>query len=294
MKKKIDLIGIQMDLGASTRGMDLGPYAIKKAGLFDRLEKMDITWQEEADIVPLKVGKTNPEMKNYQQIIEANTRLYQKVKNALEQDMMPITLGGDHSVATGSIPAVQEHFENIGVIWIDAHGDFNNPKSSDSGNMHGMSFSAVCGEGPAEMVPFMKKKIDPKKCVQIGARDLDGVERKRMREAGVTIFSMTEIDKIGLPEIIRRAVEIAGDGTAGIHISFDMDVITPEEAPGVGTPVHSGLSAREAFLAMEMLYESQRVISLDMVEVNPLLDVRNKTGFLACRLILSLLGETLY
>lgn len=293
MEKKVDIIGIQMDLGASKRGVNMGPLAIRYADIFAKLDRLGVDWRDRGDIIPAGSGASRPDMKNYQQIIEANGRLFDAVSASLQAGRMPVVLGGDHCVAAGSIPAVVRHLGPVGIIWIDAHGDFNDPQSSPSGNMHGMPFSAVCGRGPAEMVPggFF---ADPSKAVQIGARDIDQAERRRLRDAGVTVFSISDIDKLGMPAVITRAIEIAGNGTAGIHVSFDIDAVTPEEAPGVGTPVHSGLTVREAFLAAEMLYECGRVCSIDMVEVNPILDIRNKTGDLACELILSVLGKAVF
>ncbi|MDR0424996.1 MAG: arginase [Clostridiales Family XIII bacterium] len=292
--KKVDIIGIQMDLGASKRGVNMGPAAIRHADIFAKLDDMGIDWRDKGDIIPQMDGESKPGLKHCGQIVEANARLYSEVLESLKGGRMPIVLGGDHSVAAGSVPAAVRHLGAVGVIWIDAHGDFNNRQSSPSGNMHGMPFSAVCGCGPEEMMPYGPYFADPRHAVQIGARDVDAVERQRLREAGVTVFSITEIDRMGLAHVVSRAIEIAGAGTQGIHVSFDIDAVTPDEAPGVGTPVHSGLTVREAFLAMEMLYECRQVCSMDMVEVNPILDIQNKTGNLACELILSLLGKTVF
>lgn len=292
--KKVDIIGVQMDLGASKRGVNMGPAAIRYAGLLDKLTRENIPWRDKGDIIPPLTGLSEPQRKNHEQIVEANTRLYREVLDSLEDERFPVVLGGDHSIAAGSIPAVQKRFGDIGVIWIDAHGDFNDDASSESGNMHGMPFSAVCGWGPASMAPYAETFVNPGKCVQIGARDVDRQERRRLRDAGVTVFSITDIDKTGLPKVVERAIAIAGSGTAGFHVSFDIDVVTPEQAPGVGTPVHSGLTVREAFLLMEMLHESRRALAVDMVEVNPILDEKNVTGNLACELVLSLLGKTVF
>ena len=292
--KKVDIIGIQMDLGASKRGVNMGPAAIRHADIHDKLTSEGITWRDKGDIIPVMAGETSDRMKNFGQIVEANTRLYHEVLDSLAEGSMPIVLGGDHSVAAGSIPAVLKHYGDIGVIWVDAHGDFNDDTSSESGNMHGMPFSAVCGRGPARMVPFAESFVNPEKCVQIGARDVDRQERRRLRDAGVTVFSITEVDKFGMPDVVRKAIEIASRDTAGIHISFDIDAVTPEQAPGVGTPVHSGLTVREAFLLMEMLFDSKKTLSVDMVEVNPILDEKNVTGNLACELILSLMGKAVF
>lgn len=297
--RDIDIIGVQMDFGASKRGVSMGPMAIRYGGLGEGLTQLGYEVHDLGDIVPLPTGNSQPNMRNYQQVIDVNRRLYQSVYSSLENGRFPLILGGDHSVAAGSIPAVSRYYADrggIGVIWIDAHGDWNNEETTPSGNMHGMAFSAVCGHGPTCMVDFGEghNYVDVTHCVQIGGRDIDNGERLRMKAAGVTVFPINKIDQLGMGETIRRAIAIAGMGTAGIHLSFDIDAITPESAPGTGTIVHSGLTVREAFLAVESLAESRKLLSMDMVEVNPILDIRNKTGILASELILSALGKAVY
>jgi arginase len=294
--KNIDIIGVQIDFGAAQKGVAMGPLAIRYAGLKPDLRGMGYIVTDKGDIVPPEEGVSLRNMINFEQVNATNKELYERVKASLDDGHFPLVLGGDHSIAAGSISAVAAHHKKIGVIWIDAHGDWNNEQSSPSGNMHGMSFSAVCGAGPDCMVDFGNDPVyvDPKNCVQIGGRDIDPEERVRMRESGITVFPINMIDKCGMDEIIHRAIEIASDGTEGIHLSFDVDAITPEQAPGTGTTVDSGLTAREAFLAVEVLAESGKLLSLDMVEVNPILDVRNKTGHLASELIQSALGKVVY
>ena len=292
----LDLVGVQMDLGASKRGVSMGPMAIRYGGLCEGLRQMGFTVNDLGDIVPPVTGATAKNMQNYEQVIDVNRQLFQLVSRTLEQGHFPIVLGGDHSIAAGSISAAVRHDPGMGVIWIDAHGDWNNEESTPSGNMHGMPFSAVCGHGPACMVDFGGESVlvDVKRCVQIGGRDIDDQERLRMKRAGVTVFPINAIDKDGMQNIIDRAIEIAGTDTAGIHLSFDIDSIDPQAAPGTGTVVHSGLTAREAFLAVESLADSGKLLSMDMVEVNPILDERNKTAVLASQLIQSALGKAVY
>lgn len=295
MEGILDLIGVQMDLGASKRGVSMGPMAIRYGGLCEGLRQMGFTVNDLGDIAPLPTGATADNMQNYEQVIDVNRRLYQIVSDMLAQGHFPVVLGGDHSIAAGSISAAVRHDRSVGVIWIDAHGDWNNEESSPTGNMHGMPFSAVCGHGPACMVDYGDEPVfvDVKRCVQIGGRDIDTLERQRMKQAGVTVFPINMVDKLGMEQVITRAIEVAGAG-GGIHLSFDIDAIDPQAAPGTGTVVHSGLTVREAFLAVELLAESGKLRSMDMVEVNPILDERNKTGILASELIQSALGKTVY
>ncbi len=299
MKRELDIIGVQMDLGASRRGVAMGPMAIRYGGLREGLEALGHSVRDKGDIIPLPAGESRPHMRYYEQVMDVNSRLYRQVKDSLDSGRFPISLGGDHSIAAGSIAAAAKHYQargGIGIIWIDAHGDWNDEQSSPTGNMHGMPFSAVCGWGPDCMVDFGQGPafVDVKHCVQIGGRDIDELERVRMKKAGVTVFPINVIDKYGINEIMKRALQVAGEGTAGIHLSFDVDAITPEAAPGTGTVVHSGLTVREAFLAVETLAESGKLVSMDMVEVNPILDERNKTGILASELIQSALGKVVY
>ncbi len=294
--KNIHVIGMQMDLGASKRGVNMGPLAIRYSGLMEKFSELGFSAVDRGDIIAGKPETDNPKMKNFKPIFEANKTLFEQVTESLGQDAFPVILGGDHCVAAGSISATNHFFQNVGVIWIDAHGDFNSDETSLSGNMHGMPLSAVTGFGPEKMVAFagQHKYVDPDHVAVIGGRDIDPEERKRMADSGVHVFSIHDVDRLGMAEVMKRAIEVAGNGTDGIHVSFDVDAITPQEAPGVGTPVHSGLTVREAFLAAELVAESGKLIALDMVEINPILDERNRTGALACELILSFLGKTVY
>jgi arginase len=294
--KRVDIVGVQMDLGAATRGVNMGPAAIRYAGLIKAIEKMGIECVDKGDLVPKIHGETRKDMRFYEQVNDINKKLYDSVLKSHEDGAFPVILGGDHSIAAGSISATAKHFKKIGIIWVDAHGDWNNEESTLSGNMHGMPFSAVCGAGPDIMVNFGQDPVfvDTKNCVQIAGRDIDPVERVRMKEHGITVFSIADIDRMGMPAVIDEAIKIASNGTEGIHVSFDVDSISPEFAPGTGTKVHSGLNLRESFYLIETLCASGKVLALDMVEVNPMLDIKNQTGDLAKELILSMLGKVVY
>ncbi len=293
--KTIDVIGVQMDLGAVRKGVDMGPSAIRHAGLLHRMNNLKYKIIDKGDIVPaVEHGEGSPKMRYAKEINEANGKLFTLVDMSHKNGDFPLILGGDHCIAAGSISADCENFGNIGVIWIDAHGDFNDENITPTGNMHGMPLSAVCGLGPESMVDFTKKRVNPKKVVIIGARDLDIDEKEKLKAAGVSIFSMDDIHTLGMVEVMQQAIRIATDGTNGLHVSFDIDALDPIEAPGVGTPVSNGLTQREAFVACEQISKVSNLIAMDLVEVNPLLDERNKTGILATELILTCLGAENY
>lgn len=293
--KVIHIIGTQMDLGASKRGVNMGPSAIRYTGIREKLTAMGFQILDKGDIVPGDPYTDNPQRKNFLPIFEANKKLYEEVTDSLQQGGFPLIIGGDHSVSAGSVTAVSRHYKKIGIIWIDAHGDYNNEETSPSGNMHGMPLSAVCGQQPTEMVDFGGEHcfVDPKNVAIIGCRDIDRLEGKRLLATGVNVFTIHDVDRLGMAEVIRQALHATTAQTEGVHVSFDLDAITPEEAPGAGTLVYNGLTVRESFLATEMLAESGKILSLDMVELNPILDNNNRTGELACELILSLLGKTI-
>lgn len=298
-KTEIDLIGVQIDFGAAQKGVAMGPLAIRYAGLKDDLRSMGYTLRDKGDIVPPEDGMSLRHMIRFEQVNATNKQLYEEVSETLENGRFPLVLGGDHSIAAGSVSAVAKHYEpqgEIGVIWIDAHGDWNSDESTISGNMHGMPFSAVCGWGPDSMVDFGQKPhfVPTAHCVQVGGHDFDEAEAARMKEAGMNVFTISAIDKRGMSEVMKEAIRIAGEGTVGIHLSFDVDAITPEYAPGTGTPVENGITAREAFLAVEMLAQSGKLISMDLVEVNPILDDKNKTGRMASELIQLALGKVVF
>ena len=297
--KDIDIIGVQIDFGASQKGVAMGPLAIRYAGLRPDLKALGYNVHDKGDIIPPDDGMSLRNMIRFEQVNATNKQLYEEVTDTLQAGHFPLVLGGDHSIAAGSVSAIAKHYEDqgeIGIIWIDAHGDWNDDRSTISGNMHGMPYSAVCGWGPDSMVDFGQTPhfVPTAHCVQVGGHDFDRAEAARMKEAGMNVFPITDIDKRGMYEVMQDAIRIAGEGTIGIHLSFDVDAITPEYAPGTGTPVPNGITAREAFLAVEMLAASGKLISMDLVEVNPILDERNRTGRLASELIQSALGKTVY
>ena len=297
--KDIDIIGVQIDFGASQKGVAMGPLAIRYAGLKPDLRQLGYTVKDKGDIIPPDDGMSLRHMIRYEQVNATNKQLFEAVSSTLADGHFPLVLGGDHSIAAGSVSAVAKHYApqgEIGIIWIDAHGDWNDDKSTLSGNMHGMPYSAVCGWGPDSMVDFGQDPhfVPTAHCVQVAGHDFDEPEAARMKEAGMNVFPITDVDKRGMYEVMKDAIRIAGEGTVGIHLSFDVDAITPEYAPGTGTPVPNGITAREAFLAVEMLAKSGKLISMDLVEVNPILDERNKTGQLASELIQLALGKQIY
>jgi len=288
----IDIIGVQLDLGASKKGVNMGPSAIRFAGLLEMLEKKGIAFEDEGDILPILGGKTLPNMHYYETINNLNAKVFREVTDSLNRGMMPVLLGGDHSIAAGSATAVATFYENIGVIWVDAHADFNDEHSTETGNVHGMPLSALCGMGPEAMVSFLKniKHINPKNAVIIGARCVDKAEWPRLKEAGVTVFTIDDVREQGIDAIMEKAIAIASNGTKGIHVSYDLDSMDPSIAPGVGTPVPNGFSLEDAKVITRSIKESGKLLSLDIVEVNPILDSGSKTAKLACELILNLIS----
>lgn len=294
---QIALIGVPMDLGAGTRGSNLGPEAIRIAGMKKRLEDIGYQVDDRGDIAADRSKAETLEgsnLKNLNEILRVNRLLCQEVAKAMEEGKMPVILGGDHSIAIGSIFGVLQNKKNLGVIWFDAHGDINTDHTSPSGNLHGMPVSVLMGIGPEELTSigngaFLKRE----NMVYVGSRDLDPEERKAMKEQGIKVFTMYEIDDMGIKKVMEEAIRIAGNGTDGIHVSFDMDAMDPEIAPGTGTKVAGGMGYRETHYAMEMIAKSNKLVSVEFVEVNPLLDQGNKTAEAAVALSGSLLGEWL-
>jgi len=298
--RSIEVIGFPMDLGAGRRGVDMGPTAFRIAGLVDRLEKLGFTVKDSGDIdIPIpEVVKVGDESARYlAEIVKACKRLASRVTQALDRGKTPIVLGGDHSSAIGTIAGVAAHFRatdrETGVVWIDAHGDVNTPETTPSGNIHGMPLAVSLGIGADALVELggFSPKVRPGHVALVGIRDLDVGERKLISETGVTVFTMKEVDRMGIARATEEAIAIASRANGGLHVSFDMDALDPSAAPGVGTPVRGGLNYREAHLAMEIVADSRRLTSLEIVEANPILDTRNATAELGTELVLSALGK---
>ena len=299
MIKEISIIGVPMDLGQTRRGVDMGPSAIRYAGLSERIEKLGYTVYDEGDIsVQLREraktdAKTN--LKNLSAVAEGNDKLSQKINEIISLGRFPLVLGGDHSIAIGTLAGVAKRSENLGVIWYDAHGDLNTAETSPSGNIHGMPLAVSLGMGHPVLTNIggYAPKIKPENIVIIGARSLDDGERELIKEKGIKVYTMHEIDRMGMTAVMEETITYLKERTDGVHLSLDLDGLDPEDAPGVGTPVAGGISYRESHLAMEMLSEANIVTSAEFVEINPILDEHNKTAAVAVALISSLLGDTL-
>ena len=294
------IIGVSLDLGGNRRGVDMGPSAFRIAGLAERLSTLGFPVIDEGDLVaPIPEVKSfgDPTKKYVREIAKVCERLYKTSLAALENGGIPIVLGGDHSLAAGSVAATAEFVrrENkpLGLIWVDAHGDMNTPSTSISGNVHGMPLAALLGSEPAELsrIGGFSPKVQPDRTVLIGIRNLDDREKEIVRGSRVKVFTIKDVDRAGIAVVIEEALAIAGRGTAGVHVSFDLDVCDPTIAPGVGTPVKGGLDYREAHLLMEMVADSGLLRALDLVEVNPILDDRNMTAVLGAELASSALGQ---
>ncbi|MFQ5421971.1 MAG: arginase [Anaerolineae bacterium] len=289
----IRIIGVPMDLGQNRRGVDMGPSAARYAGMQSRLEQLGHTVYDEGNVrVP------NPEeheaegkTRRLKAVTAVCQTLYEMGCQCVANDDFALYLGGDHSISIGSIAAAAQ-YEPLGVIWVDAHGDFNTPDTSPSGNIHGMPVAALVGEGVPELVNvgYPGPKLQPVHIVQIGIRDLDAQERERLTHSGINVYTMRHVDELGMASVARQALDRLRH-LKRIHVSLDMDSLDPAVASGVGTPVPGGLSYREAHLLMEILGDNGRVRSLDIVEINPILDNMNQTAEMAVELAASLLGQ---
>jgi arginase len=299
-RSHIAIIGAPLDLGQGRRGVDMGPSALRVANLNARVASLGYT-VEDLGNVHVDQAEASPEghprAKYLPQIAATCQRLATLVGETLSRGAVPLVLGGDHSVAVGTVSGVSQYFreqkQSIGLIWLDAHADMNTPESSPSGNVHGMPLACIVGRGPVELTDLFgyRPKVSPKNVVIVGLRDVDQTEKPHVHELGVHAFTMREVDERGMRSVIEEAVRLASDGTAGFHLSLDMDFVDPRDAPGVGTPVRGGVTYREAHLAMEMICDSRRMLSLEVVEVNPVIDEVNRTADLAVELVTSGLGK---
>ncbi|HEY1939309.1 MAG TPA: arginase [Candidatus Angelobacter sp.] len=304
VSKKIRILGVPLDLGASRRGVDMGPSAVRVAGLEARLEELGHVVEDGGNIavaIAEQKKSGDPHAKYLKEITATCTKHAETVMKTLEAGTFPLVLGGDHSVAAGTVAGVAEYFrhqrrvqeQKIGLIWIDAHADINTPETSPSGNVHGMPLAAILGLGPPELADIygFSPKVHPENCVLIGIRDVDVREKENIKETGIEVYTMRDIDERGMRTVIEEALRVAGRNTAGYHVSLDMDWIDPEDAPGVGTPVRGGASYREGHLAMEIISDHGRMTSFEIVEVNPVIDEHNRTADLAVELALSAFGK---
>src|ERR1700728_3243968 len=299
--RRIRVLGVPLDLGASRRGVDMGPSAMRVAGLEARLEALGHQVTDGGNI-QVAIAETqafgSANARYLKQIADTCTHVAEAVQKALEEGRTPLVLGGDHSLAAGSVSGVAEFYrrqgQKIGVIWMDAHTDINTPETSPSGNVHGMPLAALLGLGPELLgnIYGYSPKVAAENTVLIGVRDVDAAERENIKRAGVAeVYTMRDIDERGMRTVMEEALRAAGRGTAGYHLSLDMDWIDPEDAPGVGTPVRGGATYREAHLAMEILADHGRLLSFEIVEVNPVIDEHNRTADLAVELACSAFGK---
>ncbi len=299
-RKTIGLLSVYLDLGAGRRGVDMGPSAIRIAGLVHRLQRLGFGIQELGTVhagEPEDVHMGVTRARYLEEVAEVCRQVHQRIRKALEAGWIPLVLGGDHSLSIGSVSGVARHFRTdgrrIGLIWVDAHADMNTPQTSTSGNIHGMPVSVLLGKGESRLTALNGGRpalMSENVCI-IGARDIDPEEKQLVKQSGVRVFTMSEIDERGIGACMEEALERATAGTAGFHLSFDLDAIDPWEAPGVGTPVSGGLTYREAHLVCEKAAQSRQMLSMEVVEVNPILDSRNHTAELAVSLIESALGK---
>ncbi len=296
----IAIIGAPMDLGAGRRGVDMGPSALRLAGLNEKLTSLGYEVEDLGNVLveqPESLPVGNPGARYLPQIAQTCTRLAEMVEQAADNGRVPLVLGGDHSIAIGTVSGMSSHFRKagmkLGLIWIDAHADMNTPVTSPSGNVHGMPLACCIGLGPSALTQIggSAPQVEATSVALVGLRSVDEVEGLNVRGTGVHPFTMRDIDERGLRAVISEAIEIVTAGTAGFHLSFDMDAVDPREAPGVGTPVRGGITYREAHLAMELIGDSGRMTSLEIVEVNPVLDEANRTALLAVELATSALGK---
>jgi arginase len=300
-KRHATVIGVPLDYGASKKGASGGPAAVRRANLIEGLEALGLEITDAGDLaVPKIVPAAKGKLKNGAAILKVCQGLEKQTYEAVANGSVPITLGGDHSLAVGSVSGVSRAFRDkgrkVGLIWVDAHADINTPESSPTGNVHGMPLAHLLGMGHKDFARLggFSPKIDPRNVVLVGIRDVDRAEAVNIRKSGIRVFSMQEIDRYGMGVVTEQAIDMASDGTAGFHLSFDIDSVDPGNAPGTGTVKRGGLTYRESHLLMELCADSERMIGLDLVEVNPLEDTQNATAVLASELIASAMGKNIY
>lgn len=295
MRQPVTVVGIPMDLGQSRRGVDMGPSALRYAGLHERLRAIGCPSEDQGNIAIPERATLPPEggLAFLPAVVKACERMYEAGREALAKDHVPIFVGGDHSISAGTIGGIT-HYDRAGVLWIDAHGDYNTPDTSPSGNIHGMPLAALRGIGAPELVNVGRPgpKLPAEDVVLIGLRDLDAEERSMLRSSGMGLYTMSDIDARGIATVLREALERL-EHVDRLHISLDMDCMDPREAPGVGTPVTGGLTYREAHLLMEIISSTGRLGSMDVVEINPILDIQNRTAEMAVELIASAFGKAI-
>jgi arginase len=300
--KPVHIIGVPLDLGGGRRGVDMGPSAFRIAGLRDQINGMGRSVFDKGDLpapTPEIKRPADRRKKYIKDIAKVCQKLYDVALKSLDDGALPLVLGGDHSLGAGSVAASAEWVRRtsslpVGLIWVDAHGDMNTPDTTNSGNVHGMPLAALLGQEPAELAAIgFSPSVLPQHTVLLGIRNLDEQEKEQIRASGVHVFTMKDIDRDGVAKVAERALALASAGTGGLHVSFDMDVCDPAIAPGVGTPVKGGLDYREAHMVMEMVADSRRLVALDLVEVNPTLDIRNATAEFGAELALSALGKNI-
>lgn len=299
MDRPVEVIGVPMDLGADRRGVDMGPSAIRYGGLADELERIGLTCLDGGDLPVPRPEERDPDgtdhgdrAKYFEETQAVCERLADRVSEAVAADRFPLVLGGDHSIGIGTANGLAD--ERVGILWVDAHADFNTPETTPSGNVHGMPLAAILGEGPFANLPWAHApSIDAANVSLVGVRSVDPSEREALAASDATAYTMSDIDDTGITEVMEQALETATDGVDRLYVSFDLDVLDPTEAPGVGTPVRGGISYREAHAAMEVLHRKGGDVlsALELVEVNPVLDRENRTAELAGELAASALGD---
>lgn len=299
MLNKISIIGVPSDYGQRRRGVDMGPSAIRYAGVVERLEALDYDVIDKGDIRLKNKGeklKEDPKLLNLEEIIHLSEELAESVSSVIGENRFPLVFGGDHSIAIGTIAGLGKHYQNLGVIWFDAHADLNTPDTTPSGNIHGMPLAVNLGLGHERLTQIANyaPKIKKENIIIIGARSVDPGERELIQEMGIKVYTMHEIDRLGMTKVMEEAIEyLKMRQVDGVHLSLDLDALDPLYTPGVGTPVAGGITYRESHLAMEMLQEANFITSAEFVEVNPILDEKNRTADVAVALMGSLFGETL-